>query len=40
MEKELPDEITAEIFVTDILGLAISSTVRQDAEVSKDARDV
>ncbi|XP_070255753.1 cilia- and flagella-associated protein 251 isoform X2 [Myotis yumanensis] len=39
-EEELPEEITAEIFVTDILGLTISPGFGQDAEVSEGARDV
>lgn len=32
-EEELPDEITAEIFVTEILGLTISPDFRQDPTV-------
>lgn len=40
MEEELPDEITAEIFVTDILGLSIAPGFAQDAEVSEGPRDV
>ncbi|XP_023600809.1 cilia- and flagella-associated protein 251 [Myotis lucifugus] len=39
-EEELPEEITAEIFVTDILGLTISPGFGQDAEVSEGAGDV
>lgn len=39
-EEELPEEITAEIFVTDILGLTISPGFGQDAEASEGARDV
>ncbi|KAK1328619.1 hypothetical protein QTO34_012192 [Cnephaeus nilssonii] len=40
LEEELPDEITAEIFVTDILGLSIAPGFAQDAEVSEGPRDV
>lgn len=41
LEEELPEEITAEIFVTDILGLTISPNgLREDAEASKEATDV
>lgn len=39
-EEELPEEITAEIFVTDILGLNISPVFGQDDEVSEGARDL
>lgn len=30
LEDELPDEITAEIFATEILGLALSSSSRRE----------
>lgn len=39
-EEELPDEITAEIFATEILGLTISPHVRQDPTVSEVVRNV
>ncbi|XP_025745634.1 cilia- and flagella-associated protein 251 isoform X2 [Callorhinus ursinus] len=39
-EEELPDEITAEIFTTDILGLTISQDFRQDPMVSEVVRNV
>ncbi|XP_042636531.1 cilia- and flagella-associated protein 251 [Orycteropus afer afer] len=35
LEEQLPDEITAEIFATDILGLTISEDSRQDHMVSE-----
>ncbi|XP_047617790.1 cilia- and flagella-associated protein 251 [Phacochoerus africanus] len=39
-EKELPDEITAEIFTTEILGLTISQDSGQDPMVSEVGRNV
>ncbi|XP_077731612.1 cilia- and flagella-associated protein 251 isoform X2 [Canis aureus] len=39
-EEELPDEITAEIFTTDILGLTISQDFRQDPTVSEVVKNV
>ncbi|XP_060048634.1 cilia- and flagella-associated protein 251 [Erinaceus europaeus] len=39
-EDELPDEITAEIFATEILGLTISQKLTQDPMVSEAARNV
>ncbi|XP_057347442.1 cilia- and flagella-associated protein 251 isoform X2 [Manis pentadactyla] len=39
-EEELPEEITAEIFTTDILGLTISQDFRQDPMVSEVVRNV
>ncbi|KAB0358000.1 hypothetical protein FD754_002156 [Muntiacus muntjak] len=35
LEEELPDEITAEIFTTEILGLTISQDSRQDPRISE-----
>lgn len=41
LEEELPEEITAEIFVTDILGLTISPNgLGEGAEAGKEATDV
>ncbi|XP_077604081.1 cilia- and flagella-associated protein 251 [Crocuta crocuta] len=37
-EEQLPDEITAEIFATDILGLTVSQDFRQDPMVSEVVR--
>ncbi|XP_043757873.1 cilia- and flagella-associated protein 251 isoform X1 [Cervus elaphus] len=34
LEEELPDEITAEIFTTEILGLTVSQDSRQDPRIS------
>ncbi|XP_073079669.1 cilia- and flagella-associated protein 251 isoform X1 [Manis javanica] len=39
-EEDLPEEITAEIFTTDILGLTISQDFRQDPMVSEVVRNV
>ncbi|XP_074177592.1 cilia- and flagella-associated protein 251 isoform X3 [Rhinolophus sinicus] len=39
-EEELPDEITAEIFATEILGFTISPDSRQDPTVSEVVRNV
>ena len=35
LEEELPDEITAEIFTTEILGLTISQDSGQDPRISE-----
>ncbi|XP_037365763.1 cilia- and flagella-associated protein 251, partial [Talpa occidentalis] len=40
LEKELPDEISAEIFTTEILGLTISQDLGEDAPVSEAGRNV
>ncbi|XP_045881258.1 cilia- and flagella-associated protein 251 isoform X1 [Meles meles] len=40
LEEELPDEITAEIFTTDILGLTISQDFRRDSMVSEVVKNV
>lgn len=37
-EEELPDEITAEVFATEILGFTISADSRQDPAVSEVVR--
>lgn len=36
-EEELPDEITAEIFATEILGFSVSPGVRQDLPTASEA---